>query len=329
MAQGKRAAPSKVTQLDEGGVNSIGVASGIVGDEWTLWIVQMALTAGVSQYNEWLRAGPISSSVLTARLTSLVDNEIMERVAYSSKPPRYDYRLTVRGRQMWPMLLTMWAWEQRWVADTGQTLPEMKHTTCGATFAPLLICTACEAHVEARDVIGTFGPSGDHARSIPATATRRRAHSGSRPSELIVETMELLGNRWSSALLGSAFFGATRFGEFQQRMGAPPTIVAERLRTFCELGVLERIPNPQRPDWAVYHLTEKGRAFFPVLSTLLDWGSRWFRSPEGRAIVLKHTACGRTFHPGLICDQCNERLRGHTVEVVRADQRLEPEASAG
>ncbi len=75
--------------------------------------------------------------------------------------------------------------------------------------------------------------------------------------------MALIGNRWSAALLGAAFMGASRFGEFEQRMGAPPTIVAERLRTFCEIGVLEQSPNPRRPDWAVYHLTDKGRGVLP------------------------------------------------------------------
>ena len=105
-------------------------------------------------------------------------------------------------------------------------------------FAPVTVCDACDQPVAAREIEGRFGPSGSWERSIPSAATRRRSHSGTRPTELIAQTMALIGNRWSAAMLGAAFLGASRFGEFEQRMGAPPTIVAERLRTFCEIGVL-------------------------------------------------------------------------------------------
>src|SRR5258706_5013290 len=93
------------TILEAGGPNSIAVANGIVGDEWNLWIVQMALN-GMTQYNEWLRAGPISSSMLTARLSRLVEVDIMDRVSYNARPPRHEYRLPARGRQMRPIVLS-------------------------------------------------------------------------------------------------------------------------------------------------------------------------------------------------------------------------------
>jgi DNA-binding HxlR family transcriptional regulator len=311
--------PNRVTPLDAGGPNAIAVSNGIVGDEWTLWIVQQAMTKGLTQFTEWLKAGPISTAVLTARLERLVQFDIMQRV-------QQRYRLTPRGRQMWPILLSMWAWEQTWVNDPDEHLPEMRHGKCGEFFSPLLSCEACDEVTEARDVRGKFGPSGSWDRSIPTGVTRRRAHSGSRPTELVTQTMLLVGNRWSAALLGAAFLGATRFGEFEQRMGAPPTIVADRLRTFCDIGVLVATPNPQRPDWAVYHLTDKGWAFFPVVATVIEWGHRWFQAPEGPALRLTHTTCGRAFHPRLVCSGCGERLRGTSVQVVRGPNE---QASAG
>ena len=312
----KQSSTKEVTLLDEDGPNAIAMANGIVGDEWTLWIVEMALN-GITQYNEWLRAGPISSSVLTARLGRLVETGIMERVRYNSRPPRHDYRLTYRGKQMWPILLTMWAWEKRWVDDPTEHLPQMRHAKCGNIFAPVLVCEACEVEVAARDVQGRLGQSGGWSRSVPSAATRRRAHSGARPTEVVTQTMALVGNRWSAALLGAAFLGATRFGEFEQRIGAPPTIVAERLRTFLEIGVLTQTPNPQRPDWVVYHLTDKGRAFYPVVASMIEWAQRWFHSPDGPPLRMEHSACHRAFHPRLICSECRERLRGSAVQVVR------------
>ena len=322
MELARDSASNRVTLLEPGGPNSIAVSNGIVGDEWTLWIVEMALH-GMTQYNEWLHAGPISSSVLTARLARLVDADIMERVQYTSRPPRHDYKLTARGRSMWPILLTMWDWEQTWVNLPEENLPFMRHTSCDSIFKPIMHCDACDETVEARDVLSRFGPSGTWERSIPSAATRRRSHGGSRPAELIDQTMALIGNRWSAALLGAAFMGASRFGEFEQRMGAPPTIVAERLRTFCQLGVLVQVPNPRRPDWTVYHLTDKGRGFFPVVASVLEWGARWFHAPDGPAMRMEHQRCRRTFHPRLTCSVCGERLRGHAVRVVREDDRGE------
>jgi DNA-binding HxlR family transcriptional regulator len=320
MEPGRRTSSRQVTMLSDGGPNSIAVSTGIVGDEWTLWILELALN-GVTQYNEWLRLGPISTAVLTTRLTRLVEAEILERVRYTSRPPRHDYLLTARGRQMWPILISMWAWELAWVNDPKENLPQMRHRSCGSLFSPLLVCDACDAEVAARDVRGRPGPSGEWQRSTPSAATRRRSTTGSRPPELVEQSMALIGNRWSTALLGAAFLGATRFGEFEQRVGAPPTIVADRLRTFCEIGVLEQVPSPQRLDWVVYHLTDKGRAFFPVVALVLDWGQRWFRSPEGPALLLKHTACRRVFRPRLKCSACHERLRGSEVQVVRASDQ--------
>ena len=309
---------SRATPLDPGGPNSIAVSIGIVGDEWTLWIVEMALQQGFTQYNEWLRAGPISSSVLTARLARLVDAGVFKRTPYNSRPPRNDYHLTTRGRQLWPILISMWAWEETWVDDPQNRLPQMRHSDCGRVFTPVQVCAACDAPATIHDVRAAFGASGSWPRSIPSASTRRRSHSGTRPPELVEQTMALIGNRWSTAMIGAAFMGARRFGEFEAWMGAPPTIVAERLRTFCEIGVLTQSPNPTRPDWSIYALTEKGESFYPVTALVLDWGERWFESPEGQALLMTHLACGNAFHPRLQCSACRQRLRGHAVEVVRA-----------
>jgi DNA-binding HxlR family transcriptional regulator len=134
---------------------------------------------------------------------------------------------------------------------------------------------------------------------------------------MVAQTMAVIGNRWSAALVISAFLGAARFGEFEAQMGAPPTIVADRLRTFCELDFLEQSPHPERQDWTTYHLTEKGRAFFPVVAAALEWGQRWFRSPEGSALEMTHDTCRKDFRPVLVCDQCGDPLRDAHLEMVR------------
>jgi hypothetical protein len=85
--------------------------------------------------------------------------------------------------------------------------------------------------------------------------------------------------------------------------------LAGRLQTFCANGVLSA------PRQAGYQLTEKGRAFFPVIVTALQCGQQWFRAPEGPAVVITHLGCGEPFTGQLACDQCAQPLKGTQVSV--------------
>ena len=131
--------------------------------------------------------------------------------------------------------------------------------------------------------------------------------------------MSVFGNRWAAALLVCAFLGASRFTDFQTQLGAPPTLLAGRLQTFCANGVLSA--SRQAGTTRVrYQLTEKGRAFFPVLVTTLQYGQQWFHAPEGPAVLITHLGCGKPFTAGLTCDQCAQPLKGAQVSVDYPDR---------
>ncbi|MCW2912102.1 MAG: hypothetical protein JWN52_170 [Actinomycetia bacterium] len=305
------------TQLPAGHTNAVGLTLGLIGDEWNLLIMRYAVL-GARRYSDWRKALPISHAVLTRRLALLTEMAIFERVEYQERARRFEYRLTKRGRDLWPVLLTIWAWESVWVPEHVESLPRMVHRRCGQEFLPVFGCAACGQAARPRDVTGGFGPSGTWERSAPAATTRRRSNTSVEgQAGMFPQTMALVGNRWSAALLGAAFLGSHRFGEFEQRLGAPPTIIADRLRVFCELGVFEQEPSAERPDWLSYHLTEKGHAFFPVVMTAIDWGQRWFRAAEGPALFYTHRACGKDFQVQLTCDGCAVPLRGNEVLVER------------
>ncbi|MGB3229863.1 MAG: winged helix-turn-helix transcriptional regulator [Mycobacterium sp.] len=282
---------------------------GLLGDEWTLLLIQRALL-GARRYGEFAAALPVSHSVLTARLHSLVADEFLTRSEYQAKPPRSEYLVTARSRSLWPMLVSVWEWERRWVVDHTEQLPGMRHVTCGRDLAPQTTCSACSGTASDKDVVAQWGPAGGWARSIPATQNRRR--SGGRrtgAAALFPQTMSVIGDRWAFALLVAAFVGASRFTKFQSQLGAPPSTVAARLSVFTGEGILVGTDNR-------YRLTDKGRAFFPVLVTALHWAQRWHPDPEGPAVVLTHTACGGRFAPVLVCDRCSEPLRGAQVLAV-------------
>ena len=287
--------------------NGIGSSLGLLGDEWNLLIVRAALP-GVRRYSQLQEDLGIAPSVLSARLSTLVESEVLEKVPDGV---RFAYRLTAAGKDLWSLLLCIWAWEQRWVQ--GERLPTMRHQSCGEVFTPVLCCSSCGTSADAADVDVELGPSGQMARAVPTGTNRRRAGSarGIGPG-LFPETMALMGSRWSSALLGAAFLGASRFSEFETMLGAPPPIVADRLRTFVRLGVLD-------DD---YRLTPKGLDFFPAVTHLVAWGERWVPAADGPALLARHRTCGRGFAPALHCSICDGRLDRTDVLVEQlADQQ--------
>ena len=88
-------------------------------------------------------------------------------------------------------------------------------------------------------------------------------------------------------------------------LGAPANVVAERLRTFVSLGVLDE----------GYALTAKGLAFFPAVAELVAWGERWHPAPDGPALIARHRACGAAFLPALRCSACGEGLNRTAVAI--------------
>ncbi|MFI9381519.1 winged helix-turn-helix transcriptional regulator [Kutzneria sp. NPDC052558] len=279
----------EATELPAGQGNAIGVTLGLLGDEWSLLILREALL-GASRFVDWRARLPISNAVLTARLNRLTEAGLFVR--------GNGYRLTERGADVWAILLSIWAWEDRWVSSHVERLPGRVHRLCGKPFDPVLVCSACDTPVLANDrsLEGGFGPSGSWERCVPAAATRRR--SAGAEAGFFPETNALIGNRWSAALVGAAFQGVHRFSDFQRCLNSSPTMVADRLRTLHTLGVLT-------DD---YRLTAKGVAFFPVVMCLVGWAQRWYRAADGPALVYRHAPCGADFVAALDCSSCGDRL---------------------
>jgi DNA-binding HxlR family transcriptional regulator len=278
---------------------------GALGDEWTLLVIQQALL-GAARFGDFRTRLPISNAVLAGRLRALTRDGLLAKQDYQTNPPRAEYVTTARSRALWPVLLSIWDWERRWVNEHSGELPAMHHIACDAEFVPQMACRRCGDTVSEKDVVAQWGPSGSWARSMPTTATRRRAVTSPSQAGMFPQTMSVLGNRWGFAILVAAFVGVSRFTEFQSQLAAPPGSIADRLSIFAANGVMAVTDGR-------YRLTEKGRALLPVLISALHWAQRWFRAPEGPAVVLTHTACGGHFTGVMTCDQCARPLRGSTV----------------
>lgn len=88
--------------------------------------------------------------------------------------------------------------------------------------------------------------------------------------------VELIGARWSGAILQGLFSGHHRYAELRAVIpGISDTMLAQRLRELELAGILERQVLPGPPVRTEYSLTDKGRDLAPVIEALIDWSHKW------------------------------------------------------
>jgi hypothetical protein len=107
-------------------------------------------------------------------LKLLVDEGVLARVRYQDRPPRDEYRLTPKGFDLYPVVMSIVHWGNRHYA--GEAGPPMlhRHRTCGHDIEPVLTCRACGEELRAREVEVRAGPGiGDEAAAAAALPPRR------------------------------------------------------------------------------------------------------------------------------------------------------------
>jgi DNA-binding HxlR family transcriptional regulator len=146
----------------EGQDCSIARALELVGDRWTLLIVR-DLVLGVSRFDAFLDSLGVASNVLTDRLNRLVDERIVERVRYSERPERFEYRLTPKGRELGLVLLALMQWGDRHVSEKP---PRIARRRSDRSRVSVALVAADGTPVEAGDL-----------ELVPGPGARRRSAS--------------------------------------------------------------------------------------------------------------------------------------------------------
>jgi DNA-binding HxlR family transcriptional regulator len=96
--------------------------------------------------------------------------------------------------------------------------------------------------------------------------------------------LELIGARWSGALIHMIFKGAHRYADLKAAIpGINDTMLARRLRELESAGLIERRVLPTSPVRVEYHLTEKGHELRPALDELVAWAHKWIPLPAKSA----------------------------------------------
>jgi DNA-binding HxlR family transcriptional regulator len=133
----------------------------------------------------------------------------------------------------------------------------------------------------------------------------------------IARSAGIVGERWMWVLLRQAFNGARRFEDFQRGVGLARNVLADKLNTLVNHGVLERRRYSEHTSRELYEyrLTEKGLELFPIYAALMDWGNRWTGLPAP-PVELLHKPCGERVTARVVCSNCGEDLDAHDTEPV-------------
>ncbi|MEV6413259.1 helix-turn-helix domain-containing protein [Kribbella sp. NPDC051718] len=132
-----------------------------VGEWWTLLILHDAFD-GYTRFDEFQRNLKISSSMLTTRLKSLVDDGLLERTKYQDKPPRYEYVLTPLGRSLRPVIITLAAWGNERL-EAGERSMILVDAGTGEEVEPVVVDRSTGRRIDGPDFVFTAGPAASEA----------------------------------------------------------------------------------------------------------------------------------------------------------------------
>jgi DNA-binding HxlR family transcriptional regulator len=131
----------------------------------------------------------------------------------------------------------------------------------------------------------------------------------------IGRSVAILGERWTFVILRESFKGARRFEDYLEGTGIARNILAERLKALVEHGILDRRPYAEHASRTLheYRLTDKGLDLYPILVTLVEWGTK-YGDFEETPLTLTHKSCGHVTRPQFVCSECGEPI--HAREML-------------
>lgn len=146
----------------------------ILGDKWTMLIVRDAFY-GVSRFSSFQQRLGIARNVLTDRLNILVEAGVLERAIAKPDGERLAYRLTTQGRELFPIVVALTQWGDKWILGPGQEPVRILDAAVGAPVQPVGVVSRDGRYLEADAVTFAAGPGANaETRAGFEAAARRR-----------------------------------------------------------------------------------------------------------------------------------------------------------
>jgi len=138
---------------------TVGRAMEVLGERWA-FVVLREVFNGVRRFDQMRAHTAIPRQVLTDRLALLVSAGILRREPYRDpgERERHEYRLTEKGFDLYPVLVAVWQWGDRYLSDPEGSPVEMAHRDCGGLVSATLSCSEGHAELKPRDVVTRPGP---------------------------------------------------------------------------------------------------------------------------------------------------------------------------
>lgn len=297
---------------------SISRTLGVIGDAWGFLVLRSAFF-GARRFEDFVHEVAASRGIISKRLDRFVADEIIERRPYSSRPVRHEYRLTEKGRAMYPIFVAMMQWGDRWTDWPDGPPLVLTHRTCGARLGAVAVCSECDRRLVPAEVEHMVRDP----QALRAGPTQKRLRRATNPQSFlhgrecsVARTLMQFGDRWSFLILRDAFLGKRRYDEFQKELGIASNILSDRLQSLCDAGVLDKSIYQTGPERFEYHLSERGLDLYPSLLAMIAWGDAWIFGATQRPVELFHRSCEATMRPLLVCETCRVPLNPRDVDYA-------------
>ena len=127
----------------------------VIGQRWTILILRQAFR-GTTRFDDFQRSLGLGRNLLADRLRLLVEEGIFTREAYQVRPERHEYRLTQKGVDLYPVLLSLMRWGDRYKVDKPPV--RLIHKSCGRPADPQLTCSHCAQPITYYDARAEYEP---------------------------------------------------------------------------------------------------------------------------------------------------------------------------
>jgi DNA-binding HxlR family transcriptional regulator len=155
----------------------------VVGDRWTLLILRDCFLR-VRRFEAFQARLGVTRPILARRLRKLVKAFVLAKVPYQQRPLRYEYRLTQKGLDLYPIVMAIVHWGDIHMAGKKGRPLLHRHLACGKAFDPVVVCSECGEPLDPKRVHVHRGPGAASARHLPAdlpvAVGKRRRQSATR-----------------------------------------------------------------------------------------------------------------------------------------------------
>ena len=141
----------------------------VLGERWTLLVIRDVFN-GKRRFDQIQENLGVARNVLSTRLALLVEEGILEKRAYQERPPRYEYFLTEKGLDLWPVMISLMYWGDKYEPTPEGPPSIVVHKECGGQIDDRRICTKCGKHLEVREAKAIDGPGIKKAEKLEALA---------------------------------------------------------------------------------------------------------------------------------------------------------------